>query len=349
MQLKNLFLASLVLLLLNNCKQENSTPVNKSDQLVTLVGKTMGTTYQIKYLEEKRKDYQREIDSILVAINEEVSTYIPSSTISLFNSQEGPLDVSSKHHFRYNLDLSKKLNAKTDGFFDPTIGPLVNYWGFGYKGKKALESIDSAKIEQILSIIGMELIDIAESNGVYVIQKLKSGVELDFSAVAKGYAVDQVSEFLEEKGIENYLTEIGGENRARGNNQNNTIWTVGINTPKPGSSIDDMIMAMRLENNSLATSGDYRQFYVMDGKMYSHEIDPKTGYPKVSPLISVSVVASDCATSDALATAFIVMGLDRSLELIEKLANTEACFIVADEEMGFKKVFSSGFSQYTFE
>ncbi len=290
---------------------------------IALEGETMGTYYKITYSDSLDRNFQAEIEQFLQDFNDEVSTYIPTSTISQFNQAEKSLDVSGKQYFLGNLQKSREVFEKSGGTFDPTVMPLVNYWGFGYTPKKPVNQVDSATVDSLLQFVGMEMLTL--ENGI--LKKEKASVQLDFSAVAKGYAIDEIAKLLENKGVQNYLIDIGGEARAKGKNARGTVWTVGINVPKEEAGLTEIQTAVELSGRSIATSGNYRNFYEVEGVKYGHEINPDTGFPERTSLLSASVFADDCATADAYATAFMIMGLDRAYQLATQLPEIEAYFI----------------------
>jgi len=260
-----------------------------------------------------------------------VSTYEKEAIISLYNQSEKgiQLDYKEHSHFLKNLYASFKISKSTAGHFDPTVMPLVNYWGFGYSGHDAIENVDTAKINAILQVIGMsKVVSIEETLFLF---KSAPDVQLDFSALAKGYGVDEVCLFLEKKGVEDYFVEIGGELRIKGRNPRGLKWTVGVNKPEEKSRLTDFMFRVQPNNEALATSGNYRNVYEVDGIKYFHTINPFTGYPQRNRLLSASVLAKDCMTADAYATAFMVMGLDKAYDLATKNDDIKAAFIYSDE------------------
>jgi thiamine biosynthesis lipoprotein len=297
-------------------------------------GKTMGTYYKVTYQGNQNvEELKTELDSILLALNMEVSTYIEDALISKFNqSSTGILiDTLEFEHFWKNYRWSENIHLQSHGAFDPTVMPLVNYWGFGYQGKKQITSTDSTTIDSLLILIGMDNLSIqsGQKNAIFL-QKNKPGVQLDFSAVAKGYGVDLLGIYLEIKGIENYLVDIGGEIRAKGKNSKNQVWTIGISEPLENSPYQSVYSIVELSNQSMATSGNYRNFYEVNGQKYSHTINPFNGFPERQNLLSASVIAPNCAQADAWATAFMVMGLEKSIEMAKKIPDIETYFIFND-------------------
>jgi len=306
-------------------------------------GKTMGTTYNITYSDTLERDLKPSVDALLIAINQEVSTYIDTSIISIFNqadsdfSLQGNLYASiyqttSDHHFRYNFGFAKEVYKTTNGAFDPTVMPLVNYWGFGYTEKKAVADIDSVLVDSLMKVVGFDKIRYSNSGGVNKLLKENPNVQLDFSALAKGYGVDEVARLLEKLEVKNYLVEIGGEVVCKGKNKKKKWWTIGINTPDEDAQLRDIFSSISLENKAMATSGNYRNYYKVGETSYAHTINPKTGFPEKSTLLSVTVLAESCILADAYATAFMVMGLEQSLELATELEDLEAYLIYSGDK-----------------
>lgn len=304
----------------------------------------MGTTYMVKYSDHFATDYQAEMDALLKEVNQYLSTYISDAYISLFNKNEAgvQLPADAVPHFSRVFDSAKAIHEKTDGAFEPTVMPLVNYWGFGYTEKKAVTSADKEKISQLMQSIGFD--KVSRDGEQY--SKKHSATQLDFSAIAKGYGVDVLAELLDSKGIQNYVVEIGGEVRAKGKNDRNAWWLTAINTPDPDAKLNDFKAKVSLKNNAIATSGNYRNFYEVEGKKYAHTINPKTGYPEKNTLLSASIFAKDCMTADAYATACMVMGLDKAYPLISADPQLEGYFIYSDDKGEMQVKQTSGMGQF---
>jgi len=304
-----------------------------------IAGKTMGTTYHLTYSAESKQQFKRSIDSLLVTINKEVSTYEKDAIISQFNrSEKGvALDESKHAHFLANYNSALAMHKSTAGNFDPTVMPLVNYWGFGYADKNAVKNVDSLKIKSILKLVGMNRVVAIEES--LFLSKDNPQVQLDFSAHAKGYGVDQVCKLLSARGVEDYFVEIGGELRTKGKNPAGVNWITGINKPQENASASGFMFRIQLEDEAIATSGNYRNVYEVDGIKYFHTINPFTGYPQRNRLLSASVMAKDCMTADAYATAFMVMGLDAAFAYANSNDKIKAVFIYSDEagEMQVRK------------
>lgn len=350
--LKTTFLLVVSILLLTQCKTDpHAESINTG--YAKLSGKTMGTTYSVTYQDVNQVNYKSQIDSILVAINQEVSTYIEDSDISLFNSADDffPLkftySVTENPHFIANLLASKPIVEQTDGNFDPTVMPLVNYWGFGYTEKRTINKADEAKIAEILKSVGFNKIEVNKTDDKVEVTKANPVVELDFSAIAKGYAVDVIGDFLASKNIENFFVEIGGETFCKGKSMRGDDWALGINTPSKEAKLTDIKQIVRLTNKGLATSGNYRNYHTAeDGSIYAHTINPKTGFPEKSNLLSATVVADNCMTADAYATAFMVMGKDKAIELAKSIPSIDIFLIYGDENGTMETYTSDGFLDF---
>ncbi|HAS60458.1 MAG TPA: thiamine biosynthesis protein ApbE [Algoriphagus sp.] len=290
---------------------------------VTLSGQTMGTTYSVTYLDTENRDFKKSIDSLLVVFNQSLSTYISDSELSRFN--QGDSLNFQLPFLPQVLKASKEIYQKTEGAFDPTVGPLVNVWGFGPGGPQLKDSVD---IQNMLRMVGFDKIDFDSKQ----LRKKVPGVYLDFSAIAKGQGVDVVAKFLSSKGLSNYLVEIGGELVARGVNEKGELWKVGVNRPEEESNASELYSIIALNNKGMATSGNYRNFYVQDSIKISHTINPKTGYPVRHNLLSATVLANDCMTADAYATAMMVMGTERAIALSEGIKEIEVFLIYSNPD-----------------
>ena len=315
-----IFLVPFILL---SCKQNE--PVSYS----IIEGQTMGTYYRVTFSDTV--NYKVDLDSILQSINDEVSTYIPESTISQFNKASEGITLK-EGYFIDNLKIAGDLYRKSSGFYDPTVMPLVNYWGFGYDGKSRVEKIDSVEIGEIMKSIGYDKIDLISDSTGYTLKKSIAEVELDFSSVAKGYAVDKLGEFLSQKGVGNYLVDIGGEMLMKGKNPKGLSWSIGINTPDEEAGLRESIQYVKLSDKAVATSGNYRNFYESNGVKISHTINPLTGFPERTNLLSVTIIAPDCASADAWATACMVLGTKRTEDILKDEKDIDACLIYADRD-----------------
>lgn len=318
---------------------------------VKIAGTTMGTTYSITVQVSDAGGLKRSVDSMLLAFNDEVSTYIPTSTISQFNNALDSFWVLSdkQPHFTRNILKAEELYHLTDGYFDPTVMPLVNHWGFGYKERP--KSIDTTKvlIDSLLSVVGLNRWHIDKRGDSILLVKPKQGAQLDFSASAKGDGVDQVAHYLEDMvKAKNYLVEIGGEVYAKGMSPKQKPWVLGINRPSEASQRTDFIQKINLSNKALATSGNYRNFFKQEGMTYSHTINPKTGKVERNELLSASVISDDCLYADALATACMTMGVEKAKQMINSWEGTDI-FLVYRSKDSLLTYASSGFENYIIE
>ncbi len=325
-----LWTAILLPVLFHNACQEKESGV-----WMKLSGFTQGTTYNITYQTGDSSNYQAEIEQILAGFDLSLSTYIDTSLISRFNQDE--TELSPDKYFETCFTCADEVFRATGGAFDITVAPVVNAWGFGFT--EAAE-VDSALIESLLEYVGMEKVSIAGG----IIRKEKEGVMLDMNAIAQGYAVDVLSGFLENEGLRNYLVEIGGELRTRGQNSRGTGWKVGIDRPIDGLQMPgvDMQAIVEISDRSLATSGNYRRFYEKDGMKYSHTINPVTGFPVQHGLLSTTVLADDCMRADAYATALMVMGIERSMEFLQGQTDMDAYLIYNDDQGQYSIWYTEG-------
>lgn len=283
-----------------SCKQESNKVEIDSFTNTKLEGSVFGTFYQITY--DSEVNYQKQFDSLFYVINKSMSTYQLNSDISKINRNEW---VSVDEHFKSVFNTSKKIFQETQGAFDPTIGALVNAWDFGPEGK--IENLDSLTINNLMLSVGFNKVSIIENKVIK-----QPNTFIDFNAIAKGYAVDVIAGFLNKKKVKNYLVNIGGEINAQGiNMEKKRGWTLGVENPNfNGTKSWDKVIV--LKDEAMATSGTYRKFKVDEnGNKYAHIIDTKTGYPSKTNLLSISVIAENCMTADAYATAFKTMGIEK--------------------------------------
>ncbi len=306
----------------------NTVSLFSQDKEIKIDGYAQGSTYHITYIDKQSRDFQAEIEKILADFDNSLSTYIPNSIISRINSNQKNVIVDN--YFITCFNKAKEVWQNTEGAFDPTVYPLVNAWGFG-PGKK--QKIEKSKIDSILKFVGFDLIKL---KGNKVIKK-DPRVALDFNAFAQGYSVDVVSEFLNSKGITSYIVEIGGEVYAKGKNVIGEFWKIGIEKPIDNKDSENPLKAIvNLENLAIATSGNYRRFIIEDGVKYAHHLDPKTGYPTKNNLLSASIFAKDCITSDAYATGILVMGLDKSKVFLQSHPEIQAYLIYSDDQGNYQ-------------
>jgi thiamine biosynthesis lipoprotein len=306
---------------------------NQKPALVTLSGTTMGPiTYTVKYLSKTGDNYQPQIDSVLEGFNQSLNHYRPNSEVSLFN-QDSEFVFASPYFYPV-LEKSQEVFEATDGAFDPTVSPLVNAWGFGPEKR---EHPDSARIDSLRRVVYFHNIEFNKEK----VWKKKKGIKLDFSAIAKGQGVDVIVEYLQSKGLENIFVEIGGEVRCEGKNENNENWRIGIVNPA-NLEPEAMYGTIQLENESMATSGNYYNYIEENGQRIVHTINPKTGYPVISNLLSASIVARDCMSADAYATACMVMGLEKSEKLLVEDENLDGILIYSNPDGSISEFVSEG-------
>jgi len=301
-------------------------------------GKTMGTTYSVKIGEPHKVSdlsaLKKEIDDALIEINRQMSTYQKDSEISNLNRAKKNQSVEISPWFQEVLAYSLKLAEQTDGAYDPTLGPLVNLWGFGPAGNKKVPS--PTQLQDAKKNVGFAKVELSEVDGKDVAIKKFGGVYVDLSSSAKGFGVDKVSELLTKRGWANHLVEIGGELRASGQKFKKE-WVVGVE--KPSDGLKAVQIAFPLNNKSIATSGDYRNFFKKGGKKYSHTINQKTGKPVEHKLFSVTVVEKTCMESDALATALMALGPAKAENYAYE--NALAVFMVYEDASGDLVEYSS--------
>lgn len=320
--MRSTLLISSIILLFTNCNPEG-------ENLVKIAGEAQGTTWHISYLSATNVIITEGVDSIFNRIDFSLSTYVPSSIISRINKNEHGVLVDD--YFKKVLHKSMEVSENTNGLFDITVAPVVNAWGFGFTKKAAM---DSVKMDSLLKLVGYKMIRL---EGDKVVKQMP-GMMLDFNAIAQGFTVDVLAAYLEENDIHDYLIEVGGEVKAKGKKKNNEPWTVGIDQPteKPvdGRPLEAIV---KLYDKALATSGNYRKFYIENGKKYAHIIDPHTGYPAKSNLLSATVIANDCMTADAYATTFMVMGLEKAKQFLADHAELDMeVFFICDENGKWK-------------
>ncbi len=301
-------------------------------------GGALGTSYNIIYQSEKELDFQSEIDSVFSVVNKSLSTYIPDSDISRINDGDSMVVVDKM--FKDVFNLSKEIHQKTEGYFDPTVGVLVNAWGFG-PGEQL--QLDSTLVDSLLSFVGFDKVSLTDAN---TIQKKNPAIRFDFNAIAKGYAIDRLAVLMDKKGIQNYLIEVGGEIVAKGENRiKKKPWATGIEDPQAEQGRGLKII-INLKDRALASSGNYRKFRIdsIKGEKYVHTVDPKTGFTKNSKTLGANVLAKTCAEADAYATAFMAMELNKVLDLLATQKELEAYIVYLDENGDTQEFMTEGFS-----
>lgn len=335
MKFRILSLIIILISLLTSCKEKSVYS--------SLTGFAQGTTYNMVVENSGTLDVaelRSEVEKILRDFDMSLSLYKDSSILSRINRNE---NVPADSFFIDVFRLSRKIYQLSAGAFDVTVGPLVKAWGFGPDEHK---NFSESKRDSLLKLVGMEKVDLREG---YVI-KSDPGIKLDFNAIAQGYSADVIARYFEGLGIKSFLIEIGGEVRVKGD-KGGVRWKIGIDRPfdnnmSPGNDLEAII---NLKDQSLATSGNYRKFYVENGIKYSHTIDPKTGYPAKNQLLSATIIASDCGTADGVATACMVKGKEKTIEFLDQHPEFEAYLIYSDESGNFKTWMSEGLKNYITE
>lgn len=298
-------------------------------------GVIFGTLYHVTY--QSDKDLKTEIEKTLKEVDTSLSMFNKASLLSRINNGE---QVKADPLVTDVFTTGQRVAKQTEGAFDMTVAPLVNAWGFGFKHK---QKIDDATVDSLRQFIGYKKMHL--ENGFI---KKEANVTLDCGAVAKGYGCDRVARMFDRKGVRNYLIEIGGEIVLKGESPQHKKWRVGISKPID-DSLDirgDLQTILHMTNRSMATSGNYRNFYYKDGKKVAHTIDPRTGYPVQHSLLSATVITKRCAAADAYATAFMVMGVDEAEDFVDAHPGIEAYFIYADEKGELKTRFSEGMKRF---
>ena len=333
--IKNFYFILFVILIIESCSSDNK-------QMDNIYGYALGTSYFIEYEKKQPNDkikLRKDIDSIFNDINMSISTYEKTSIINSVNNNNN--NVILDPYFTEIFLKSKEIWKLTKGYFDPTIGNIVNAFGFGVK--KGIKSISDFQKDSLKKITGFEKVFLDRNNKVV---KKNKNIFLDFNAIGKGYTVDQIDKYFISLGYKNYLIEIGGEIIARGKNiKTNKIWNIAIENPKLSKN-RSMISSTFLNNKAIATSGNYRKYRIdsITGERYTHLIDPKQGEPVRSRILSVSVIANDCTTADAFATALMVMPLNLGVELINDFNDLNAYWIVAERDT-IKDIFSNNWKK----
>ncbi len=324
-----LFIA--VIFSMNACRNQK----NHTAKYIANSGTIYGTYYSIKYESPDGSDLHEYIDAELQRLSHIFSHYDPNSTISKINNN---IETELEPEFITCFNKAIEVSEITKGAFDITAGDLINAWGFGPEDRKKMtpEIIDSLK-----QLTGYTKIKLNNEK----IVKENPGIQLNMSAIAKGYTCDLIGEFLNKKGCLNYMVDIGGEVVAHGKNAKGKIWTIAIREPIENPLIEELSAILQLPDRAMATSGNYLNFYEEEGKKYAHTIDPISGYPVQHSILSATVVANDCMTADAFATSFMVLGKDMGIEIARQVPGLEIYFIYADEN-GKNQVYrSEGFEE----
>ncbi len=323
-----------LVILMTSCQKDSGIKMHH------LSGRTMGTTYNIKFVapsDYSTEQLKTDVDDRLKAVNMSMSTYIPTSEISKVNGAKANQGIEISDDFRFVLSHALNLAKDTEGIFDPTIGPLVNLWGFGPNGKRKVP--ETAKINEAIKVVGYKKISLDGKS----LKKNFSKTYIDLSASAKGFGVDAITKLLSSRGLKNNMVEIGGEVRTMGKSLSRS-WKIGVETPSTSASEKGILKVIQLEGFALATSGSYRNFFKYGDKVYSHTIDYRTGRPVEHTLLSVSVISTSCMDADAVATALMAMGTEKGFEYAKKNA-IKAYFIFRDPT-GQKKFAQKATSEF---
>ena len=303
---------------------------------IVLQGLAQGSYYAVTYYDAENRNFQPEIDSIFHAVDMSVNLWVDSSIISKVNRNE---DVTLDSIFLDNFRIAMETARLSDGYFDPTISPIVAAWGFSYKSG---DSITPQLIDSLKQLVDYRKIRI--ENGMVI--KENPNMKLDFNAIAQGYTSDLIALFLESRGIKNYLVDTGGEIMARGSKPNGQPWIVGIEKPAENWDSEQVVQTrITLRDKGLVTSGSTRKYTERNGRRYSHCIDPKTGYPVEHNVLSATVLAENSVWADALASICMVMGMEKSLPLIESMDGVEAYYIFVNDQNELETFATEGFRE----
>ena len=318
------FLALLIIGTVLIVMQQRSMPYQHDEGMV------FGTVYNITY--QYDSDLKQDIEAELQKVDNSLSPFNKGSIISKVNRNENP-EVNDM--FADVFTLAEEVSAQTGGAFDITVAPLVNMWGFG---TKQFHRPDKESVDSLMKFVGFNKISLKNKHVV----KQDPNIQLDCSGIAKGYGCEVVARFLRSKGIKNFMVEIGGEVVTSGNSEKRVPWNIGVTKPTDDSLQENQELqtVLNVNDKAMATSGNYRNFYVEGGKKFAHTIDPHTGYPVQHSLLSSTVLAHDCATADAYATSFMVLGIDKAKEVLKKHPELMAYFIYSDAKGNLQVWFS---------
>ncbi|EIJ38881.1 membrane-associated lipoprotein involved in thiamine biosynthesis [Galbibacter orientalis DSM 19592] len=334
-----LILSFVVSLIFVSCSSTDKEADFKVEQ-----GYALGTTYTIKYeATDEEQNLKPLIEAVFDTVNMSMSTYLPTSDISAINRGDSTIAVDK--YFKEVYVTAKEVYKKTGGFFDPTIGALANAWGFG--PEMAIDHMKKSEVDSLLEFTGFDKVYMSDDQRII---KKNKNIYLDFNALAKGYTIDLIGRMFDRNKVKNYLIEVGGEILTRGNSKTtNKVknWVVAIDSPTQDTEQRVLIAKVQLKDKAMATSGNYRKFRVDEetGEHYVHIINPLTGYPQKSNVLSVSVVAQTCMVADAYATALMVMPLDKAKELLKSTSEIDAYIISADKDGDLVEYKTKGFQE----
>jgi thiamine biosynthesis lipoprotein len=324
----------ILILLIEACSGPTAT------QRYEIMGQAQGTYYRVMYYHPDRVVLMHHMDSILDTFNYTASTYQENSIISRVNAN---VSTELNNDFVEIFKQAMMISEETDGAFDITVMPLVKTWGFHFEDRQKLAK---TQVDSVLEFIGYDMIDYRNDS----IIKKDPRTTLDYNSIAQGYSVDILAAYLDSKGIESYLVDVGGEMKSKGIKDTGDKWRVGIQKPEDSKVITNKLQAIiELHDKSMATSGNYRKFFIEDGVKYSHTIDPKTGYPVQHSLLSATVITDECSMADAYATAFMVMGLEKAKAFAKAKEGLEAYFIYSAPDGSFKVSYTDGFEDLLVE
>ena len=297
-------------------RQQHATPYQKNTGLI------FGTTYSVIY--QYDEDLQDEIEKELRKVDDEFSMFNSQSVVAQINRGEKP---KLSDNFKDVFKLARQVSDDTHGAFDITVAPLVNAWGFGFKHE---QMPTKQQVDSLMQLIGMQYVELKDD----IITMKKKGMMLDFSAIAKGYGVDVIAHLLEHHDIKNFMVEIGGEITTSGINPERVPWKIGVNKPNEDALNEshELQTILNVTDKSMATSGNYRNFYIKGGKKYAHTIDPKTGYPVQHTLLSATVLTDRCAKADAYATSFMVLGMEGAKQILKSHKDLMAYLIYTNNK-----------------
>ena len=319
-------------------------------ELQTVQGEAQGTTYTILYYDAANRNFKAEFDALLKEVDLSLSAWVPTSSLSIINASE-ELEVEfddPNGYFSTMIEASRGVYERSGAAFDPTVAPLVNLWGFGLKNR---ENVTDQMVADALPLVGfgddrisLGASDSGESKAI--LKKADKGIQFDFNAIAQGYSVDLLGDLLAENGVTSFMIELGGEVLTRGKKQDGSSWRIGIDKPEENLANRALQAIVNLDDKAVATSGYYRKFYEIDGVKYSHTIDPSTGRPVTHSLLSATVITEECAYADAWATAFMVMGTEKTKAFLEenKDLGLDVYLIYNDENGAYKTWMSEGLS-----
>ncbi len=310
------FLALLIVGTILIIRQQHATPYQKNTGLI------FGTTYSVIY--QYDEDLQDEIEKELRKVDDEFSMFNSQSVVAQINRGEKP---KLSDNFKDVFKLARQVSDDTHGAFDITVAPLVNAWGFGFKHE---QMPTKQQVDSLMQLIGMQYVELKDD----IITMKKKGMMLDFSAIAKGYGVDVIAHLLEHHDIKNFMVEIGGEITTSGINPERVPWKIGVNKPNEDALNEshELQTILNVTDKSMATSGNYRNFYIKGGKKYAHTIDPKTGYPVQHTLLSATVLTDRCAKADAYATSFMVLGMEGAKQILKSHKDLMAYLIYTNNK-----------------